>query len=424
MHNALAIKGGQKTITKSFERFNTYNHEEELAAKSVIETGILSKYLGCWHEDFFGGPKVLAFEKAWSEYFNVKHSIAVNSATSGLIAAIGAIGICPGDEVIVSPWTMSASATAILIYGGIPVFADIDAKTFNLDCQSVESNLSPRTKAIMVPNIFGQSADLNRLKKIAESYQLAIIEDAAQCPGAKYHNEFAGTVGDIGVFSLNYHKHIHTGEGGMITTNDDKLADRLRLIRNHAEAVVRDNPQKDLINLVGFNFRMGEIEAAIGAVQLKKLDSVVNQIIRYADILTEGLSQLPGIQTPVISDGCTHVYYVYPLVFDVEQLGISREHIVAALTAEGVPGLAQGYELIHLLPLYQQRIAFGKDHYPWHPAIYDGDVSYNKGICPVAEALHENTFVGLLTTMYAFNEQDVHDIVAAFRKVWANLALL
>ena len=189
---------------------------------------------------------------------------------------MGAIGIEPGDEVIVSPWTMSASATAILIYGGIPVFADICPKTFNLDIESVAQQIRPATKAIMVPNIFGQAAPLNELKQLAKLHQLKIIEDSAQAPGALYQEQYVGTIGDVGVFSLNYHKHIHTGEGGVVVTQDDEIADRLQLIRNHAEAVVKDKPTQDFNNLVGFNFRMGEIEAALGEVQLKKLDTILH----------------------------------------------------------------------------------------------------------------------------------------------------
>ena len=226
----LALFGGPKTIVQSFRPYNPIGVEEVDAAKQVIESGVLSQFLACWHDDFYGGPKVREFENAWASYFGVKHAVTVNSWTSGLIAAVGAIGIEPGDEVIVSPWTMSASATAILQWNAIPVFADIEPNTFCLDPVSVEDNITSRTKAIMAVDIFGHSADMDYLNRIADKYNLKVISDTAQSPGALYKGRHAGTLADIGGFSLNYHKHIHTGEGGVLVTDDSNLAERLQLI--------------------------------------------------------------------------------------------------------------------------------------------------------------------------------------------------
>lgn len=209
----LALLGGPKTIQTEFKRYNPIGEEEVRAAKEVIESGVLSQYLGVWHEDFYGGPKVKEFERQCAEYFGVKHAVTVNSWTSGLVAAVGAIGVEPGDEVIVTPWTMSASATAILHWNAIPVFADIDPETFNLDPKSVEANITPYTKAIMAVDIFGQSADMDALMAIAAKHGLKVISDTAQAPGALYKGKYAGTLAHVGGYSLNYHKHIHTGEG-------------------------------------------------------------------------------------------------------------------------------------------------------------------------------------------------------------------
>ncbi len=424
MHEKLALLGGTKTITKSFNRYNPIGLEEVQAAKEVIESGVLSQFIGAWHEDFLGGPKVREFERDCAAYFGVKHAITVNSWTSGLIAAVGAIGIEPGDEVIVPPWTMCASATAILHWNAIPVFADIEPDTFCLDPKSVEANITPYTKAIMAVDIFGHSANMDVLMDIARRHNLKVISDTAQAPGALYRGKFAGTLADVGGFSLNYHKHIHTGEGGVLVTNDDSIAERLQLLRNHAEAVVGDKGVSDLSNMVGYNFRLGEIECAIGIEQLKKLNGFVASRQRAAERLKAGLAGLAGLRTPVVAEDCTHAYYVYPLVLDLEQLQVPRATIMAALQAEGVQGLAGRYQNIHLLPVFQKKIAYGSNGFPWNSELCRREVSYEKGICPVAENLNDHSYLGLAMCMHELDEADIDLITKAFHKVWAQLDLL
>jgi dTDP-4-amino-4,6-dideoxygalactose transaminase len=417
----LAIFGGKKTIEGKFKKYNPIGVEERDAAIDVINSGVLSKFLGTWSPDFFGGDKVQLFEKQCEDFFNVKNAIVVNSWTSGLIAAVGAIGIEPGDEVIVSPWTMSASATAILHWNAIPVFADIELDTFNLDPASVERNITPYTKAILSIDIFGHSADMDALKRIANKYNLKIISDTAQAPGAKCGNQFAGAIADIGGYSLNYHKHIHTGEGGIVVTNNDIFADKLRLIRNHAEAVVESKGVNDLVNMVGYNFRLGEIECAMGIEQIKKLPRLVRARQNIANRLTNGLSSLKGLRLPIVKDRCTHVYYVYSMILDLDLLKCSRENIVRALQAEGVQGVVSGYQNIHLLPMYQNKIAFGSSGFPWTSEVCKRDVDYNKGICPVAEKLQDETYIGFGICQYDLDDAEVDLIIKAFNKVWKNL---
>lgn len=422
-HQELALFGGDKTIQTTFNRYNPIGVEEVNAAKQVIESGVLSQFLGTWHEDFYGGQKVQEFERACEDYFDVENAITVNSWTSGLIAAVGAIAIEPGDEVIVSPWTMCASATAILHWNAIPVFADIEPETFNLDPQSVEANITPYTKAIMAVDIFGHSADMDALMAIADQHNLKVISDSAQAPAAIYKGRYAGTLANIGGYSLNYHKHIHTGEGGILVTDDDELAERMRLIRNHAEAVVGDKGVTDLTNMIGYNFRLGEIECAIGIEQLKKLTGLVESRQRLGDRLSAGLRGLVGLQVPVIKPDCTHVYYVYPLVLDVNLLGVSRDKIWQALQAEGVP-LGKNYQNLHLLPMYQKKIAYGSKGFPWSSEICHREVSYARGICPLAEELNDTSYLSIGMCVYDLTDDHIDLIIQAFKKVWNSLEAL
>jgi dTDP-4-amino-4,6-dideoxygalactose transaminase len=251
-----------------------------------------------------------------------------------------------------------------------------------------------------------------------------VITDTAQAPGTRYKGRVTGTLSHVGGYSLNYHKHIHTGEGGILVTNDDAIAERLQLIRNHAEAVVGDKGVTDLRNMIGFNFRLGEIECAIGIEQLKKLDTYVASRQRAAARLTTGLRDLPGLRTPVVKDGCTHAYYMYPMILDCERLGVSRERILTALEAEGVVGLAAGYACVHLLPMYQRKVAYGSKGFPWTSDVCHREVSYAKGICPVAEELNDVSYLGYEMCLHEMTDEDCDDMIAAFRKVWDHMASL
>jgi len=422
--DTLALFGGPAAISTPFKRYNPIGMEEVEAAKSVVESGVLSQFIGAWGPDFYGGPRVQEFERMCEGYFNVKHAVTVNSWTSGLIAAVGAIGIEPGDEVIVSPWTMCASATAILQWNAIPVFADIEPETFCLDPLAIEANITPWTKAIMAVDIFGHSADMDAIMAIAERHGLKVITDTAQSPGTRYRSRVTGTLGHVGGYSLNYHKHVHTGEGGILVTDDDEIAERLRLIRNHGEAVVGKKGVTDIRNMIGFNFRLGEIECAIGIEQLKKLKTFVSSRQRAAERLSAGLAGLPGLRTPVVKADCTHAYYVYPLVLDVDLLGVSRSRVIEALAAEGIVGLAAGYANIHLLPMYQTKTAYGSKGFPWSSDICRRDVNYDKGICPVAEDLHDRTYFSYPMCLHELTDTDVELMIGAFHKVWHQMVRL
>jgi dTDP-4-amino-4,6-dideoxygalactose transaminase len=413
----LAINGGPPVRTKPYPAYVTIGEEEKRAVAEVLDSTVLSKFLGTWSPDFYGGPRVQKLEREWEQYFHVRHAVTVNSATSGLNAAVGAAGVGPGDEVIVSPYTMTASAACVLVYNAIPVFADIDPETFCISARTIRQRLTPRTKAIVVVDIFGHPFDQHGVMALAREHNLIVIEDAAQAPGALYHGRHAGTLAHLGVFSLNYHKVIHTGEGGVVVTDDDNLADRLQLIRNHAEVVVKDKGVENIVNMLGFNYRMTEIEAAIGSEQLKKLERLLVPRVEAANYLTERLSGLPGLTPPLTRPGIRHSYYAYALRYDERQTGIPRNKFVAALKAEGIP-MSQGYvEPIYLQPLYQRRTVYGTSGCPFTCSFNKSDVSYEKGICPVAERMHYEELMAADLCHANVTRHDLDDVVAAFQKV-------
>lgn len=408
---------------RKFKKYNSIDKEELKAASAVIKSGNLSNFLGEYSKEFFGGPKVREFEKKCKSFFNVKHAITVNSWTSGLICAVGALDISPGDEIILPPWTMSACASAILNWNAIPVFADIDKTTYNIDPDDVLRKISKKTKAIMAVDIFGHPCNISELKKISKKYKIKLITDSAQSPYSFYKKKIAGTISDVGGISLNYHKHIHTGEGGVIFTNSDKIAKRINLIRNHAESVVRSNKVENLSNMIGYNFRLGEIESAIGIQQLKKLKKVIKKKQKICQLLTKNLSKLSSLFLPKVLKGYTHSYYIYGINLDLQNIKYSREYIINKLTSEGVPGLSAGYTCLHLLPMFQKKIAYGSKGFPWNSSFNKRNISYKKGICPNAEYLHEKSFIKFEVCMYDLTIDDVKFISSAFEKVWSDLKI-
>lgn len=423
----LAINGGNKVRTRLFPAYKYIGDEEIEAVVSTMKSGILSKFIGGFHPDFNGGDQVKALEAAWSMKYKVDHALAVNSATSGLIAALGALEISPGDEVIVGPYSMSISATAPLFYGAIPVFADLDPLTFNMSAGSIEKCITNRTKAIIVVDLFGQIYDHEAINAIAKKHGIPIIEDASQAPGAHSQGIMAGSFGDIGVFSLNYHKHIHSGEGGIVVTNNPDLATRIRLIRNHAEAVVEGMGYSNLINMVGYNFRMTELEAAIARVQLGKMEELIDQRIANVHYLESILQEIPYLKMPYVSPGTKHVYYKHAMRFDEKLAGVHRNHFFEAVKAELMPielresegiNISMGYvKPIYLLPLFQKQVALGREGFPFKSPYTNSELKYGRGTCPVCEDLHFETLVSHEYMRPPMTKVDLDDFAQAILKV-------
>ncbi len=408
-----AAMGGSPAVLSELPPYPSMGEAEEKAVVDVVRSGCLSGFFGSPGPEFLGGPKVRAFERAWCERYGASHAVSVNSATSGLLAAIGAVGAGPGDEIIVPPWTMSATAIAPLFYGAIPVFADIEDRTFGLDPKMVEAEITPKTRAIVAVNLFGHPARLGELRAIADRRGIHLIEDNAQAPLGMENGRPCGTIGHIGVFSLNFHKHIHTGEGGVCVTDDDELAKRLQLIRNHGENAAEGLGVADLTNHIGLNLRMGELSAAVGLEQLARIDDHVGRRERLAITLSEGTCDLAGWNVPAVRDGCRHNYYVWMVRYDSPTVGLSRAAFSKALAMEGFPHAVGYVPPLYRLPVFRQRRAIGRDGFPFNLT----NRTYDDGLCPVAERLHEHEALLFEPCAYAVDNDTANRLVEAIRKV-------
>jgi dTDP-4-amino-4,6-dideoxygalactose transaminase len=310
----------------------------------------------------------------------------------------------------------------IVLQNAIPVFADIEDETFGLDPGSVEERITEHTRALMVTHLFGHPARMDGLLEIARKHDLVVVEDAAQSIGATWNGRETGTIGTAGVLSLNYHKIVHSGEGGIVLTDDPQVATRARLSRNHGEVVVEETDLPDIVNTIGSNFRMTEIDAAIAATQLGKLNRLLAGRREIADYLRTRLAELPGIAPAVVRPEATHSFYVFPMTLNPDELkGVGRNDVARALAAEGVP-VSEGYvKPLYLQAMYQQRIARGSRGCPWTCGHWQGEVSYGPGICPVTERLYERDLLLADVCRHPLTLEDAKDVGDAFEKVMTNV---
>ncbi len=418
---ALALLGGTKLRTKEFAPQQDFGDEEKRLVMEVLDSKVLSGFLASPGEKCMGGEKVKTLEGLFKDHFKVKHALAVHAATAGLHAAVAAINVDPGDEILVTPYSMCASATAIVMHNAIPVFVDIDENTFCIDPKKIEKAITPRTKAVIVVHLFGYPARMDEIMLIAKKHGLKVIEDAAQAPGSTYKGRALGTIGDIGVFSFNQNKTISTGEGGIAVTNDDELAKRISLIRNHGEVVVDQYSVQTVAGIVGYNYRMTELEAAVGIAQFKKLDRLTAHRVRLAEYLTKKLQPFASIiTTPRIEGSSKHVYFVYPMKFNAAQAGIHRNKFVEAVRAEGVPLFAGYVRPIYHEPMFQQLLAYGDGGFPFKGPHMTKDISYPKGLAPVCERMHFEELMTTTVCRFPLSEADVDDLVRAVGKVLDN----
>lgn len=422
MISKLAIMGGKPAVTRKLLPFNGIGRKEKEAVLKLLDSDFpLSGFHGSARPTFYGGEQVLALEETWSNRFKVKHSISMNSATSALFAAMGAIGISPGDEVIVPPYTMTATAVAPLIYGGVPVFVDIEPNFFCLDIDKLMKAITPSTRAIIAVNLFGHPCELLKLRELSDRLNIFLIEDNSQAVIAEDEGHLAGTIGHIGVYSLNVHKHIQSGEGGVCVTNDQKLAKKLQLIRNHGENVVNWLGINDLTNLVGFNFRMTEITAAIARIQLERVDELVGRVENICNKLSSGISDLPGFTPPRVRSECRHNYYMWSATYDASIVGTTREKFSHALALEGFPNSCGYVQPIYQLPLFQQKIAIGKFGYPFND---QNNYDYDKRNYPITEIMYNEKLIQFQPVSWTVDDEQVCMLIESIHKVYHNARLL
>ena len=387
----LAIEGGKPVR----ETLLPYGHQ--WVDKADIET-VVQVLRSAW---LTTGPKITEFEKTFAKFVGARYAIAVSNGTAALHAAMYAIGIKPGDEVIVPAMTFAATANCVVFQGGSPVFVDVDAETLLIDPDQVKVKITPRTRAVIAVDYTGQPCDYDVLREIASQHGLTLVADACHALGATYKGRPVGSLADLNVFSFHPVKHITTGEGGMITTDNSDFAEQMRIFRNHG--ITTDYRQREkqeswfyeMVDL-GYNYRITDIQCALGLSQLQKLSSWVKRRQEIAQKYNAAFAEFPAVRSLGVRADVSHAYHLYVVRFDLSQLRATRAEIFTALRAEGI-GVNVHYIPVHLHPFYRKQFGTGP------------------GLCPVAEAAYEEIIT--LPLFPRMSDNDVEDVITAVRKV-------
>jgi perosamine synthetase len=387
----LAIDGGAPVRSRLLPYGRQTIDDDDVAA--VTET-LRSDWLTT-------GPKVAAFEKALAAAAGAADAVAVSTGTAALHAAMHALGVVAGDEVIVTTMTFAASANGAAFLGATPVFVDVDPDTLLIDPRQVESRITPRTKAVVAVDYAGQPCDYDALETITRKHGLALVDDACHAIGGSYSGRPVGSLALLSTFSFHPVKHVATGEGGAITTDDPELARRLRLFRNHGittEFRQRETAGSwvyDMVDL-GFNYRLSDIQCALGITQLAKLPQSIARRRAIAAQYAAAFAEVAGVQPLAVRKDVSHAWHLYVIQLELDEMSADRGQVFRALRAEGI-GVNVHYRPVHLHPYYQK-------HFGTKP-----------GDCPVAEAAYERILS--LPMFPAMTDDDVHDVIAAVVKV-------
>jgi perosamine synthetase len=389
MSNKLAADNGTLVREDHLPYGRQYIDEDDIQA--VVEV-LRSDWLTT-------GPKVDEFEQAFAEFVGAAHAVAVSNGTAALHAAMHALGIGSGDEVIVTTMTFAASANCVVYQGGTPIFADVNPDTLLIDPASVEAKITPKTKAIVAVDYAGHPCDYDALRIIADKHGLALVDDACHAIGGSYKGRSVGTLADLNTFSLHPVKHMTTGEGGIITTDNADFAQKMRVFRNHG--ITTDHRQRaerggffyEMVEL-GYNYRITDFQCALGISQLKKLPGSVQKRQQLATMYDAAFADISYITPLTVHDDVSHAYHLY--MVQVDMPGMDRSEVFSALRAENI-GVNVHYIPVHLHPFYREN--FGTD----------------VGMCPVAEKAYEKLIT--LPIFPQMDKADVDDVVAAFRKL-------
>jgi dTDP-4-amino-4,6-dideoxygalactose transaminase len=407
MSQTLAILGGSAVRPRPFTAWPIFGKPEEARLLRVLRSGNWGK---------LQGPEVADFEQRFAAMHGARHGIGVVNGTVSLRIALMAVGIKAEDEVIVPPYTFLATATAVVEANAVPVFADIDLETFNLDPKAVEAAITPRTRAIIPVHMGGQPADMDAIMAIAKRYKLMVIEDAAHAHAALYRKQPAGSIGHLGSFSFQSSKNLTCGEGGIIITSDYALAEACRSIHNCGRITGGLWYEHHVMSA---NYRLGEFQGAVLCAQLERLEAQTQTRDRNGQYLAASLSRLPGIHPQKRPADCVrHSYHLFLFRIDAAAFGAPRQAVLQALEAEGIP-VSGGYAL----PLYRQPLFLNRAFGPYLPNASQ-TLDYSKVRCPNCETICGEQGAWFEQSLFLGPQSDMDDIAKAFEKVYEQRAAL
>jgi len=387
-----AILGGKPIRNSFLQPFRHFIGQEEI--NEVVDT-LKSDWITT-------GPKTFKFEDIFSKAVNSKYAIAVNSCTAALQLALASLDIGDGDEVITTPYTFAATAEVILNENATPVFVDVEDDTYNIDSKKIEEKITDKTKAIIVVHYAGQPCDMDKIMEIAWDNDLYVIEDAAHAIGTKYKGRDVGSIGDITCFSFYATKNVTTAEGGMITTNHEDLAEKMRILSLHGiskDAWKRYSSEGSWfyeIKYSGYKYNMSDLQSSIGIHQMKKLDKMQLRREKIADIYNQVFAEIPEIKVPTVKEYTKHAWHLYPIQVNDKLLSINRNEFIDALKAENI-GTSVHFIPLHLHPYYKDKYGFKKGDFPNTEDLYNHEIS--------------------LPIYPKMTDQDVEDVIAAAKKI-------
>jgi len=403
----LAINRGNPVRVKPFPKWPIFTEKDKEDLVAVLDDGRLTAITG---------PKVKEFEDKYASVFESKYALATCNGVTAIHLALVALNVGPGDEVIVPAHTFIGTAIPVLMQNAIPVFVDINPETFNINPAKIEEAITSRTKVIMPVHLNGLPAEMDEIKKIANKHNVKVVEDACQAHGAKYKNKLVGTIGDIACFSFFEDKVLTTGEGGILLTNNEEYFEIARSARSYGEAVSKDIAERKYETMgLGFNYRMGSLNAALGINQLDRMEEMTEKRRKNAANLREKLSTVSGIIPPKDLNYVKHVYYKFVCKIDPNIIKTDLLTFINSVKAEGVP-ITPRYPLpLPLQKIFKEKSGYGKTHCPYDCDKYGLEPAFTHGHWLEAERVGKEAFVLLVHP--TINEEDLDDVVAAVSKV-------